>query len=172
MGKPVQLETDHKPLVPLLTTTHLDRMPPRVLRFRLRLTRFDYSVEHVPGKFLYTADTLSRAPNMSEPPAQEYRDTEFLVQALVAYLPANADRLENYRQAQKVDATCSKLLGYCKKGWPSKHQVKGELALYWKVRGEISVGIVIFYCMVHASLYRRACKLRRCTRFTRGTKAS
>ena len=75
VGKPVQLETDHKPLVPLLTTTHLDRMPPRVLRFRLRLTRFDYSVEHVPGKFLYTVDTLSRAPNMSEPPAQEYRDT-------------------------------------------------------------------------------------------------
>ena len=85
-------------------------MPPRVLRFRLRLTRFEYSIQHVPGKFLYTADTLSRAPNTSEVPAQEYPDTEFLVQSLVAYLPADADRLESYRQAQKADATCSKLL--------------------------------------------------------------
>ena len=97
VGKLVQLETDHKPLVPLLSTTHLDRIPPRVLRFWLRLTRFDYSIEHVPSKFLYTADALSRAPNTSEEPAQEYPDTEFLVQALVAYLPANADRLECYR---------------------------------------------------------------------------
>ena len=31
VGKLVQLETDHKPLVPLLSTTHLNRIPPRVL---------------------------------------------------------------------------------------------------------------------------------------------
>ena len=62
LGKRVHLETDHKPLVPLLSKTHLDRLPPRVLRFRLRLMRFDYSVSHVPGKLLCTADTLSRAP--------------------------------------------------------------------------------------------------------------
>ena len=140
VGKPVQLETDHKPLVPLLATTHLDHMPPRVLRFRLHLTRFEYHIQHVPGKFLYTADALSRAPNTSEVPAPEYPDTEFLVQSLVAYLPADADRLESYRQAQKADATCSKLLQFCKDGWPSKHQVKGDLALYWKVREKISVG--------------------------------
>jgi len=30
-------ETDHKPLVPLLTTTDLSKMPPRILRFRLRI---------------------------------------------------------------------------------------------------------------------------------------
>ena len=33
MGKWVQLETDHKSLVPLLNATHLDRMQPRILRF-------------------------------------------------------------------------------------------------------------------------------------------
>ena len=59
LGKRIHLETDHKPLVPLFSTTHLDRMPPRILRFRLRLTRFDYSIEHVPGKALFTADALS-----------------------------------------------------------------------------------------------------------------
>ena len=45
---------------PLLNTKHLDSLPPRVLRFRFCLA--SYSVEHVPGKVLYTADTLSRAP--------------------------------------------------------------------------------------------------------------
>ena len=61
IGKQIQIETDHKPLVPLLGTTQRDSLPPRVLRFQLRLTRFDYSIAHVPGMYFYTADTLSRA---------------------------------------------------------------------------------------------------------------
>ena len=35
LSKKIQLETDHKPLIPLLGTTHLDCLPPRILRFRL-----------------------------------------------------------------------------------------------------------------------------------------
>ena len=62
IGKEICLETDHKPLVPLLGTKDLDNLPPRILRFRLRLARFLYSISHVPGKSLYTADTLSRSP--------------------------------------------------------------------------------------------------------------
>ena len=59
LGKEITIETDHKPLVLLLGAKYLDSLLPRILRFRLRLTRFDYSMEHVPGKQLYTANTLS-----------------------------------------------------------------------------------------------------------------
>lgn len=128
LGKQIQLETDHKPLVPLLSTTHLDCMPPRVLRFRLRLTRFDYTITHV-RKFLYAADALSRAPGTYKQPAQEYPDTEFIIQALIAYLPADADRLESYRRAQQADPT-SQILQYCSSEWPNKHTVPGELIPY------------------------------------------
>ena len=62
LGKHIGIETDHKPLVPLLGSKHLDNLPPRVLRFRLRLMRFSSSIQHVPGKLLYTADTLHRVP--------------------------------------------------------------------------------------------------------------
>ena len=43
LGKHISIETDHKPLVLLLGSKHLDNLPPRVLRFRLRLMRFSYS---------------------------------------------------------------------------------------------------------------------------------
>ena len=36
-GKSFKIETDHKPLVPLMGSTRLDSLPPRLLRFRLRL---------------------------------------------------------------------------------------------------------------------------------------
>lgn len=65
-GKSVTMETDHKPLVPLLSMKHLDGLPTRVLQFRLRLDRFDDKIIHVPGKQLYTADTLSRSPLNAE----------------------------------------------------------------------------------------------------------
>ena len=55
------MEMDHKPLVPLLNTKHLDDLPPRVLRFRLRLAKYDYNAYNVSGKLLYAADALSRS---------------------------------------------------------------------------------------------------------------
>jgi len=61
-GKAITLETDHKPIVPLLSHKHFDSLPPRVLRFRLRLMRSDFVILHVPGKHLQTAYALSRAP--------------------------------------------------------------------------------------------------------------
>lgn len=65
--KHISFETDHKPLIALLSKAALANQPPRVLRFRLRLSWFSYDITHVPGKLLYTADTLSRAPHYSSP---------------------------------------------------------------------------------------------------------
>ena len=62
LGSKLTLEIDHRPLVPLLNTTELCKMPPRVQRFRLRLMRFAPLVQYVPGKQQTTADALSRAP--------------------------------------------------------------------------------------------------------------
>ena len=56
IGKHFCIETDHKPLVPLLSSKYLDNLPPRILRFRLRLMRFSYTVTRVP-----------EIPNNSEP---------------------------------------------------------------------------------------------------------
>ena len=39
LGRRFQIKSDHKPLIPILSTKHLDNLPPRVLRFRLRLAR-------------------------------------------------------------------------------------------------------------------------------------
>ena len=62
IGMNFTVETDHKPLIPLLSTKQLSSLPPRVLRFRLHMDRFDFTISHVPGKHLCTADTLSRSP--------------------------------------------------------------------------------------------------------------
>ena len=60
IGLPFHIATDHKPLVPLLSTTILGDLPARVQR--MRMMRFTYTISDVPGIHLYTAETMSRAP--------------------------------------------------------------------------------------------------------------
>ena len=59
IGKHVQIETDHKPLVPLLSCKPLENLPPYIVRFWLRMMRFDYSIRHVPGKLTRQAAAYS-----------------------------------------------------------------------------------------------------------------
>lgn len=67
MGMRVEIETDHKPLVPLLSKKRLDSLPPRVLRFRLRLDKYNFEIRHVPGKLLYVALELLFENRMRTP---------------------------------------------------------------------------------------------------------
>ena len=62
-----------------------------------------------------------------------------MVQALVAYLPANSDCLDNYSKAQKDDEICSKVRQFRSDGWPEKHRISRELIHYWRARGELSI---------------------------------
>ena len=139
LGKHIRLETDHKPLIPLLGKANLDSLPPRILRFRLHLSRFDYSISHVPGKLLYTADTLSRAPITSSSDCFDNMDMESFLHAIVSSLPLNPDRLEVYRQAQKADPIFPQIIVYCNQGWPGRHRIEEKYRSYWKVRSELSI---------------------------------
>ncbi|XP_062512805.1 uncharacterized protein K02A2.6-like [Corticium candelabrum] len=140
LGRKFHIETDHKPLVPLLSTKHLDRLPPRIVRFRLRLARYDFTIEHVPGKLLYTADTLSRAPlqeQITEDSLQD--DVETFINEVVANLPTTTDRLQTYREAQARNATCAQVMQYSESQWPDKCPEETSLIPFWRVRSLLTV---------------------------------
>ena len=140
LGRKFHIETDHKPLVPLLSSKHLDTLPPRIVRFRLRLARYDYTIEHVPGKLLYTADTLSRAPLQG--PVQEdsfQNEVETFINDVVANLPTPPDRLQLYREAQASDATCAKVLEFCQSQWPHKCPEETSIIPFWRARSQLTV---------------------------------
>ena len=142
IGLEFHIETDHKPLVPLLSTRNLEDLPARVQRFRMRMMRFTYSISHVPGKSLYTADTLSRAPLVRPLNREEEKlevDVQAYVDSIVKYLPATEDRLEDFRSQQQQDEITRQLITYCSEGWPEKLQLPGPLKVCWPERSDLTV---------------------------------
>ena len=138
LGTKFKAETDHKPLVSLLSSNPLDSVPVRVQRFKLRLMIFDFTISHVPGIKLNTADalSLSRAPVAEMEESDLSTVTNEYVHAIVNNLPASEERLRIIRKQQDKDPVCKQLKRYCVSG---EVEWKGSLKSYFHVRAELTV---------------------------------
>lgn len=141
IGLQFHIETDHKLLVPLLSTKNLEDLPVRVQRFRTPMMQFTYTISHVPGKHLYTADTLSRAPlvrPLSQIEGKLESDIKAYFDSVVRYLPATVNRPEELR-CQQQDEVTRQLMMYCSEGWPDRSRLPGPLNPYWTERSELTI---------------------------------
>ena len=136
-GPNITVETDHKPLVPLVNSMDLDRAPLRCQRLLLRLMRYNVTAVHVPGKSLVIADTLSRAP---VPDSSSNSDITADVDAYVMAATASDDpHLNDIRSATASDPDMVKLLEYTRDGWPRKQSlVPAALQPYFALRFQLS----------------------------------
>ena len=126
IGREVHIETDHKSLVPLLGEKDVCELPPRIQRYRMRLMRYNFTISHVAGRELFTADALSRAPSSQPSPSDE--ELEDASSAYIAMIrqsfPASDRRLEEIITHQTEDETCREIRQYAEEVWPDKSQLK------------------------------------------------
>ena len=142
LGKEFLIETDYKPLVPLLGSKCLQDMPPRIQRFWMRLMRCSYQIVHLPGKDLTTADNLSRVPlhrSLTKDEKQLNEDVNLYVSHIVECLPTTERRLQEICLLLDEDEVCSKLKLFCSEGCPEKHHLNCSLQPYWQYRADITV---------------------------------
>jgi transposase InsO family protein len=141
LGLKFKVETDHKPLVPLLNSTDLSKMPARILRFRLRLMRFSPEVQYVPGKQQVTADALSRAP-VGSPESQDkflVAEVETFANQAVKIISATDNKLAEIRDHQKQDEVCAQVRKYCEDGWPEYMPHTPLIRPYWEHQSHLSL---------------------------------
>ncbi|KAJ8375234.1 hypothetical protein SKAU_G00058140 [Synaphobranchus kaupii] len=142
IGLHFALETDHKPLVSLLGAQALETLPPRIQRFRMRLMRYSYTVSHIPGRDLWTADALSRAPLRTDTSAADrelLESTNIYVDSIMENVPASASYIDRLREHLATDGVCSKVMRMCQDGWPESSSCEGVLRLYWAERAFLTV---------------------------------
>ena len=110
----------------------------RVQKNTLWLQRYDLEVEYKPGKNLFIADTLSRAPEVSNETTANKKD-EFEVLTL-ENLRVSEVELEQFKDATRKDLTLQKLKTTVISGWSErKSQVDPELRAYWNIKEAISM---------------------------------
>lgn len=133
-GKPVTIETDHKPLEYLFRKP-LTAAPPRLQRMMLSVQKYDLSVTYKPGKTLVIADTLSRAPSKE---TELSVDDKFCVHT-VENLPISTPKLAQFKIEVDKDHELIKLKEAVRNGWPShKAALDPEIHVYWAIKEEIS----------------------------------
>lgn len=114
------------------------------------MDRYNYTIQHVPGTELYTADALFRAPEVNFEPYQTQDEAQLLAAMISEGLPASRDRLHIFRKAQQEDPVCSRLIDLCQQGWPSKYKLPPDLRPYWPHRGNLTVidELLLYGCRI------------------------
>ena len=138
-GKQVTVESDHKPLEAIITKP-LSQASPRIQRLLIRLQKYQPMVKYVPGKFLFIADTLSRAYLPAKGEQQELNeDIEVMVHSMVTEIPASPEKIEELKKETAKDEALSQLKKQMIEGWPNhKHEVPQNIAIYWNIRHDLS----------------------------------
>ena len=137
-GQTVLVETDHKPLVGLLEKP-IASCSPRIQRMRLQLQQFDFKLVYKPGKDLFIADTLSRAPSPNLFNDDVTQGCEEQVHAVLDLVIPKASTREKFAAATSADPTLCLVKEILSKGWPD-HKSHCPIAAkpFWSVRHALS----------------------------------
>ena len=119
-GRSFIVETDHKPLLAVLGSKELAKLPVRVQRFKLKMMAYSYSIVYTPGKSLVLADALSRSPiDTDVATVDELKDSDFVL-GLVDELPIATNRMNRIKAALLEDELGVLLSKYITQGWPDR----------------------------------------------------
>lgn len=141
-GRPVNVETDHKPLE-AIASKNLVRAPPRIARMLLRIQKYDVKIKYVPGRDIPMADALSRVNPLK---GDHIKGLDISIHEMYLHLNASPARIEQIKEETAKDTTLMALCEVITKGWPDRRaECPSHLHDYWNYRDELSMvdGMVI-----------------------------
>lgn len=130
----ITVQSDHKPLESIFKKT-LASVPARLQRMMLRIQSYDIKVVYTPGKYMYIADTLSRAalPELMH----ERLNAEVESQAcfVIQQVSFSDEKLELVREHTVNDKEAKLLVELIMNGWPRcSYEVAEDIRAYWAYR--------------------------------------
>ena len=126
VGRKFEIETDHKPLIPILGQKDICDLPIRVQRFKLRLMRYDFEIFHTPGKNMLLADALSRPcasfNGSTDKDKALSNEVELFARSVVDSTKSVDCRLEEVLQVAGGDNTYQRAVKFVLNGWPGSEK--------------------------------------------------
>ena len=136
-GNFFELHTDHKPLLSLLGENRgIEQLnAPRMVRWALLLSAYNYRIRYIPGQKNLIADALSRLPHRTTADATNEVPVEFV--HLLQRLDSSPTSSMEVRRETDRDPVLSQVKRMMLHGWPIK--VTEELRPYFNCRSELSL---------------------------------
>lgn len=166
------LQTDHRPLVPIINSYTLDMVEnPRLQRMKERMSQYQFTAVWRAGKSLCIPDALSRAP-VSYPTSEDMTGCDEVtahVRSVINAATASQDKdaptfdadrtLQDMSIAAQADPTYVRLRDCISSGFPTnRYDLHASLLPYWKLREALSTdGNLVLYgarILVPAALRR------------------
>ena len=144
-GARIEAETDHKPLITLFRKP-LNQCPLRVQHMLLRLQKYDLNVHYTPGKYLVTADALSRSNPTVDTDGAFVEIVHLRIDMVIATMPMSDRRLDEIRRETANDPELMSVMRAILNGWPSNRvNCRPETTEFWNVREQLSIadGIIL-----------------------------
>lgn len=138
-GRHFTVETDHKPLETIVKKP-LAHTPPRLQRMLLKLSKYDFTVVHRPGKCIPVADALSRLNPLPDVTNSTSEHLDSQIHLVVSSLPISDLRMQDIQSRTQDDTQLQLVKHLTLHGWPSLRKECPELACeFWNDRQMLSV---------------------------------
>jgi len=133
----VIVQTDHKPLV-TIAKKEINKVSGRLQVMLIKLMKYQPTVQYVPGKQMFLADTLSRV--FLKDPVQEDNDIKSVIHFVSKHLAVSSEKRKALRDATNKDEVFKQVMQYHLQGWPEYIQnVSFGTQLYWNFRQDILI---------------------------------
>ena len=134
----VKYQTDHQPLVSIFKKPVHKITNNRLKKLRLKMMRFNPTVEYLPGKYMFLADLLSR--NFIEDPVDDDPEMVEVVHEVTQNLAISPGIMSVLKIETEKDLGLKAVKNYYQNGWPnSKDKAQPESWPYWSERDNIFV---------------------------------
>ena len=118
--------------------------PMRIKCMMMQLQKYDVNMNYTPGKYMFAADTLSRAVDKNEKTDETgIAQIKAYVDMIVSSLPVSEERREQIRKETEKEHTLKETI---LRGWPEQRQTcPAAIQDYWMCRTELTVVDGIIY---------------------------
>lgn len=137
-GRNIKICTDHKPLIAIHSKCINDIVSPKLQRIKLKLIRYNLTLEFVPGKLLHVADMLSRdflRCNTEDDPTMLE-----IVHNVHSIINISEEKKRQFQIATEADFELSEIKKFIQLGWPNKiNKVQNCVRQYYMLRNDIHI---------------------------------
>lgn len=137
-GRKITIKSDHKPLV-TICEKDISKVTTRLQRMKLKIMKYNFKVEYLPGKLMYIADLLSRSFIKSK--VDEDPEMKEIVHCIDLDLPVTETRLRELKINTDRDKTLNMVKQFCIEGWPdNKNEIINlQVRHYFKLKDSLYV---------------------------------